>query len=161
MDYDLTYKQAITMLHDEANLTIASLANISSFIYYQFKNLNWVGFYLFDGQKLVLGPFCGKVACTTINLNKGVCGKALHQNNTIVVADVHKFDGHIACDSQSNSEIVVPIYIDDSPIGVLDIDSPIFDRFCNDDKVFFENLVNVIKNICGKNIANIFYQNKI
>jgi len=115
-------------LEDEPDL-IANLANIAAFIYHSLDRLNWAGFYLMKDGQLVLGPFVGKPACTRIALDKGVCGAAATQRQVIVVPDVHRFPGHIACDGDTNSEIVLPIYKNGEVFGVLDVDSPEFDRF--------------------------------
>lgn len=119
---------------------ISNLANASALIFQTLPNLNWVGFYLRNGDRLELGPFQGKVACTVIPIGKGVCGTAAQIGKTIVVPDVHKFEGHIACDSASNSEIVVPIFKNGELYGVLDIDSPVANRFTEDDKIILEQI---------------------
>ena len=116
------------LLENERDV-IANLANTAALLWQELPDINWCGFYFFDGKELVVGPFQGKPACVRIALGKGVCGTAAAQRKTIVVPDVHKFDGHIACDSASNSEIVVPLQRNDAVLGVLDIDSPTFNRF--------------------------------
>jgi L-methionine (R)-S-oxide reductase len=116
------------LLEDETDM-IANAANMSALIYQSIPNLNWVGFYFLKGNELVLGPFQGKVACTRMMLGKGVCGTAFTEKKILNVPDVHLFDGHIACDSASRSELVVPLYKGDLGIGVLDIDSPLLNRF--------------------------------
>ena len=108
---------------------IANAANMSALIYQNIPNLNWVGFYFLKGNELVLGPFQGKVACTRIMLGKGVCGTAFKEKKVFNVPDVHLFEGHIACDSASRSELVVPLYKGSLGIGVLDVDSPLVNRF--------------------------------
>lgn len=112
---------------------ITALANAAAFIWTQLDKINWAGFYLFNGEqkdgKLVLGPFLGKPACTVIAMGKGVCGTAAEKRETIVVDDVHQFPGHIACDGDSASEIVVPLIANGQLLGVLDIDSPVLTRF--------------------------------
>jgi GAF domain-containing protein len=117
------------------------MANTSAFLFENIPDLNWVGFYLIDENLkdncLYLGPFQGKVACTTIPLSKGVCGKSASLKKTIVVADVHQFEGHIACDSRSNSEVVIPLLRDNKLIGVIDLDSPTFNRFNNQSEINF------------------------
>ena len=122
-------KQVAELIKDEDDI-IANLSNVSALLMMEIADINWVGFYrLIDGE-LVLGPFQGKVACIRIPLNKGVCGSAVTNKKTMVVNDVHKFAGHIACDVASNSEIVIPLFKKDQSIyGVLDIDSPIYNRF--------------------------------
>lgn len=116
------------LLEDETDM-IANAANMSALIYQSIPNLNWVGFYFLKGNELVLGPFQGKVACTRIMLGKGVCGTAFTEKKILNVPDVHLFEGHIACDSASRSELVVPLYRGELGIGVLDIDSPLLNRF--------------------------------
>lgn len=136
---DLTrMAQAITA--DEPDL-IANLANISALLNEHLDNINWVGFYLLQDQTLVLGPFQGKVACVRIAVGQGVCGNAVAANRTLRVADVHEFDGHIACDSASESEIVIPLRLGNDVIGVLDIDAPIKNRFDEADQQGLEALV--------------------
>ncbi len=126
--YELLIKQLDSLLENETN-TIANLSNASALLFQTLQHVNWVGFYLFEKEELVLGPFQGKVACMHIPLHKGVCGKAALSQTTQCVADVHEFPGHIACDGASNSELVVPIIIDDNLYGVLDIDSYEFNNF--------------------------------
>jgi L-methionine (R)-S-oxide reductase len=116
------------LLEDETDM-IANAANMSALIYQNIPNLNWVGFYFLNGNELVLGPFQGKVACTRIMLGKGVCGTAFKEKKVFNVPDVHLFEGHIACDSASRSELVVPLYKGSLGIGVLDVDSPLVNRF--------------------------------
>ena len=116
----------------------ANLANASALLYNELPDLNWAGFYLLEGDKLVLNSFQGKPACIEIDLSRGVCGAAASRGETLVVPDVHAFPGHIACDSASNSEIVVPLFVSGRLFGVLDIDSPILDRFDNNDKAGLE-----------------------
>jgi len=127
-DYQLLTKQAIAIIEDENDL-IANLSNISALLNMNLSNINWVGFYLLKDGQLVLGPFQGNVACVRIDLDKGVCGKAFSTNTTQRIADVHEFPGHIACDSASQSEIVVPINKNGKTLAVLDIDSPVTERF--------------------------------
>ena len=112
---------------------IANAANLSSLLYYSLPDLNWAGFYLSKGEELVLGPFQGKPACVRIPIGKGVCGTAAEQRETILVDNVHDFPGHIACDSASNSEVVVPLIKHQRLLGVLDLDSPSFARFDDED----------------------------
>lgn len=122
------------------------LSNTSAIIYQLFKDINWVGFYIYKNGVLHLGPFQGKPACMLINLNSGVCGYSARNKKSIIVDNVHEFEGHIACDSASNSELVVPIIINNELYGVLDIDSPNFSRFSNDDLILMENVINYISN---------------
>lgn len=119
---------------------IANAANMAALIWHGVPGLNWAGFYLLQGDTLVLGPFQGKPACVRIPLGRGVCGTAAARRATVVVPDVHAFPGHIACDSASNSEIVVPLYDGDRLIGVLDIDSPAFKRFTDIDRIGLERI---------------------
>ena len=127
-DYQLLTQQALALISGEKDLT-ANLANISALLNMNLDNINWVGFYLLKDKQLVLGPFQGNVACVRIELDKGVCGKAFSTNTVQRIADVHEFPGHIACDAASQSEIVVPINCNDNTVAVLDIDSPITNRF--------------------------------
>jgi len=127
-DYHSLTKQAVALIEDEQDL-IANLSNLSALLNSNLNNINWVGFYLYKEQQLVLGPFQGNVACVRIELDKGVCGKAFSTNTTQRIADVHEFPGHIACDAASQSEIVVPMNSQGKTVAVLDIDSPITERF--------------------------------
>ena len=126
---------------------IANLANASALLWEAMDGINWAGFYLMEGGKLVLGPFQGKVACVEIEVGKGVCGTAVAEKKTQLVPDVHAFAGHIACDSASNSEIVVPIFCHDEVVGVLDIDSPHLARFDESDKAGLEAFVQILEGI--------------
>ena len=129
---------------------IANLANAAAAIWEAMENINWAGFYLMEQGNLVLGPFQGKPACIEIAVGKGVCGTAVAEKKTQLVEDVHQFPGHIACDSASNSEIVVPIYEKGEIFGVLDIDSPYYARFTPEDQAGMEELVRVLeKNLFG------------
>ena len=119
---------AKAFINDETDL-VALLANLSALINIYVDDLNWAGFYLLKGKELVLGPFQGKPACTRIGEGKGVCGRAVIEGKPIVVADVHQFPGHIACDSASASELVIPFFKDGNVFGVLDLDSPLPNRF--------------------------------
>ena len=127
------------LLHGEHD-RIANAANFSALVFHALDGLNWCGFYFFDGTELVVGPFQGKPACVRIALGKGVCGTAAATRRTQLVEDVNAFDGHIACDSASASEIVVPLYDGERLIGVWDVDSPRLARFDADDRVGMENL---------------------
>lgn len=123
---------------------IANASNFTAFIFSELKDLNWAGFYFFDGNELVLGMFQGKPACIRIKPGKGVCGTAFEKQKTIVVDDVHKFEGHIACDAASNSEIVIPVVIDGKCIGVFDVDSPKLKRFRFCDHRGLEELLEIL-----------------
>ena len=120
---------------------IANAANLAALIFHTLPDLNWAGFYFFDGKELVVGPFQGKPACVRIALDRGVCGAAARLRQTQIIADVHQFPGHIACDSASNSELVLPIIAGDQLIGVLDLDSPLFNRFDERDATGLAQLV--------------------
>ena len=124
---------------------ISNLANASALLYEQLNDINWAGFYLIEDNVLVLAPFQGKTACIEIPIGKGVCGTAAAEQKTILVPDVHKFPGHIACDSASNSEIVVPLFNKGVLIGVLDIDSPLLNRFSNADKEGLEEFDKILE----------------
>lgn len=119
---------------------IANAANLSALVYHALPELNWAGFYFFDGVELVVGPFQGLPACVRIPLDKGVCGAAASARRTQRIADVHDFPGHIACDAASRSELVVPLLLDDELIGVFDLDSPVPGRFDVDDQVGLETI---------------------
>ena len=123
----------------------ANLANASALLWEHLGDLNWAGFYMMEDGKLVLGPFQGKIACTEIEVGSGVCGTAVAKDCTQLVDDVHCFDGHIACDSASNSEIVVPLRRNGSVIGVLDIDSPSFARFSEEDRTGLEEFARILE----------------
>lgn len=145
-NYDLLTKQVVSLSEASRNY-IPLLSNVSALLFENLKDINWAGFYLVKDNNLLLGPFQGKVACVNIENGKGVCGTALKNDETIVVGDVHKFEGHIACDSASNSEIVIPIHLDNKVVAVLDIDSPVFDRFTDEDKKGLEKLVSKIEEL--------------
>jgi L-methionine (R)-S-oxide reductase len=134
--------QLRSLVADERDL-IANAANLSSLLYHLVPDLNWAGFYFHKNGELVLGPFQGQPACVRIAIGKGVCGTAAKQRRTIIVDNVHDFPGHIACDSASNSEIVVPIIKADQLIGVLDLDSPSLGRFDEEDARGLNELVEV------------------
>ena len=144
--YDLLLKQVEGLLSIETNL-IANAANLSSLLYHSMTDVNWLGFYFYveSQEELVLGPYQGQVACTRIPVGQGVCGTAFADNETLRIKDVHAFKGHIACDSASNSELVIPLNVDGKKIGVLDIDSPLLDRF---DEVDEKSLIHIAKIFC-------------
>ena len=125
--------------------TMTNLANASALLNEKLDAINWVGFYTIKDGRLVLGPFQGKVACTIIPMGKGVCGTAAATDSTQLVPDVHKFPGHIACDSASNSEIVIPMHRGGAVFGVLDIDSPLFSRFDENDRKGLEEFVRILE----------------
>lgn len=124
---------------------IANMANAASLLYNTLEDLNWAGFYLMENGILVLGPFMGKPACIEIPVGKGVCGTAVAENRSQLVYDVHQFPGHIACDSASNSEIVIPLRKEGEIIGVLDIDSPIIGRFNEADRAGLEEFAKILE----------------
>ena len=144
MDKHLFLSQLEALVKDEENV-VANLSNTSAFLNQILDKINWVGFYLMNNGELVLGPFQGKVACVHIPVGKGVCGTSVKERKTMLVKNVHEFPGHIACDGASNSEIVVPIFKDNEVIGVLDIDSPIFERFDESDQDFLEDVVKLLE----------------
>ena len=144
MDYGLLLKQA-EALADEECRAMPLLSNLSALIYGSLPDLNWAGFYLSDGDALLLGPFQGKVACIRIAYGKGVCGTSFSEDRPVRVENVHLFPGHIACDSASNSEIVLPIRADGEPIGVLDLDSTVFGRFTEEDEEGLQLVVKAIE----------------
>lgn len=139
--------QARSLVHGEHD-RIANAANLSALVYHALPQLNWVGFYFFDGSELVVGPFQGLPACVRIPLHKGVCGAAARTRTTQRVDDVNAFAGHIACDSASRSELVVPLHAGDTLIGVFDIDSPIPARFDADDQAGIEALARCYLDAC-------------
>ena len=140
--YARLVKQAKALLSGQAH-RVANAANLSALIFQELPDLNWAGFYFLEDDALVVGPFQGKPACVHIPLGQGVCGTAAATRKTQRVADVHAFDGHIACDAASESEIVVPLICNDQVIGVLDIDSPKPDRFDEVDQLGIEALAAV------------------
>lgn len=135
-------QQLSGLLHGEPD-AIANAANMSALLYDLLPDLNWAGFYFMRGSELVLGPFQGKVACVRIAVGRGVCGTAVERRSSIVVPDVHAFPGHIACDSASRSELVVPLVKGGKVLGVLDLDSPSPERFDEDDRAGCERLVQI------------------
>ena len=140
--YPLLVAQLQALLADERDF-IANAAQFSAFLFQELSDLNWAGFYLARGDELVLGPFQGKVACVRIPFGRGVCGAAAASGETQRVEDVHAFAGHIACDSASNSELVVPLFKDGRLLGVLDLDSPRLARFSAEDQAGIERLAQV------------------
>ena len=138
-DYPALIAQAESLIGGVPHF-VANLANVSALIYTTLDALNWAGFYLAEGEKLVLGPFQGRPACIEIPWGRGVCGTAAAKDETQLVPDVHLFPGHIACDCASRSEIVVPLHAQGKVVGVLDIDSPVVGRFTEDDREGLEAL---------------------
>ena len=141
--YDQLALQLSSLLAGERDL-IANAANFSSLIFHSLPDLNWAGFYLVKDGELVLGPFQGQPACVRIKLGQGVCGAGAAKCETVIVPNVHEFPGHIACDSASNSEIVVPLMKDSRLLGVLDLDSPLTSRFDRADAAGLEKLVGIL-----------------
>lgn len=133
MDYKLLNEQLEALMADVDDV-ISNLANASALLYGALDNINWAGFYILKGGELILGPFQGKPACTKIKLGRGVCGTAAANDEVVRVDDVHSFAGHIACDSASNSEIVIPLHKNGAVFGALDIDSPLLNRFSAEDE---------------------------
>lgn len=145
--YKLIHAQLKSLLENEP-YAIPNLSNASALLNGALKDINWVGFYLMHDGELLLGPFQGKTACVHIAVGRGVCGTAVQKKETQLVPDVHEFPGHIACDSASRSEIVVPIYYNEEVVGVLDIDSPIPERFDAIDKEGLEKVVAILEEAC-------------
>lgn len=126
---------------------ISNLANLSYVLKFYFKNTDWAGFYLMKNNVLYLGPFQGDLACTVISLNTGVCGKSAYLKQSILVPNVHEFEGHIACSSSTNSEVVVPIIKDENVLGVIDLDSNLINNYTNEDVKILESIANVIADL--------------
>ena len=148
MNHTVNYQiltESVKALTEGIPYETANLANVSALLWQELEDINWVGFYKMMDGKLVLGPFQGKVACVFIPVGRGVCGTAVAEDATQLVYDVHQFPGHIACDCASNSEIVIPIRKNGQVIGVLDIDSPLFSRFSEDDRTGLEAFVRILE----------------
>lgn len=146
--YRLLFRQMEALLEGE-NDWVANLANAAALLNGALQNINWVGFYRMVNGKLLLGPFQGKPACVHIAVGRGVCGTAVQQNAVQIVPDVHRFTGHIACDSGSASELVIPLRQGGKIVGVLDIDSPIVDRFSEEDARALEKIADLITRACA------------
>ena len=144
VNYELVARQ-LSALVEGVPHEVANLANASALLWQEMPRLNWVGFYKMENGKLVLGPFQGKPACIEIPVGRGVCGTAVAEDKVQLVYDVHQFPGHIACDSASNSEIVLPIHVNGDIWGVLDIDSPYVGRFTDEDRVGLEKVVAILE----------------
>lgn len=142
-------RRLVDSVTDGESDVVANLANTASILYHMLPSVNWAGFYLFNGEELVLGPFHGKPACIRISIGRGVCGSAAQRRETLVVENVHEFPGHIACDAESASEIVLPMIKDGQLVGVLDIDSPKVGRFCERDKEHLEQIVFLLMSRCS------------
>lgn len=143
--YQQLLVQSKALIADETDI-IANMANLSALLFDALEQVNWVGFYRLINQELILGPFQGKVACIRIPVGKGVCGTAVLSATTQRVADVHQFQGHIACDASTNSEIVIPVKVNDDIIAVLDIDSTCFERFDAEDQQGLEAIIEALVN---------------
>ena len=142
-NYNELIQEIIALIEDIPH-PIANYANIAAALWQAMDGINWAGFYLLEANKLILGPFQGKPACVSIDVGKGVCGTAVSEGKSMVVPDVHAFPGHIACDADSRSEIVIPMIKNGKTLGVLDIDSPILDRFDENDQVNLEKIVELL-----------------
>jgi GAF domain-containing protein len=141
--YKRLTNQAVSLIEGEPDL-IANISNISALLYMELEDINWAGFYFLKGDQLVLGPFQGNPACVRIPVGRGVCGTAIAENRVQRIADVHQFEGHIACDAASNSEIVIPFTVKGELYGVLDIDSPNLSRFDQSDE---DGLVSLVEEL--------------
>ncbi len=148
MDYELLNEQLLAIT-ENVNNNITNYANASALLFNSLEDINWAGFYIANGDVLELGPFQGKVACTVIPKGKGVCGHAYESEKTVVVDNVHNFSGHIACDSASNSEIVIPVFHKKAVVAVLDIDSHKFSRFDDTDRKGLEEFVKILEKTLG------------
>lgn len=138
--------EQLKVLIEDCNYELSILSNVSALLNQSLEDISWVGFYLYQDDQLILGPFQGKVACTNIPIGKGVCGTTAQNKTTTIVPNVHEFAGHIACDSATNSEIVVPIFVNEKFYGVLDIDSISFDRFNVQDQLKLEQAMTILGN---------------
>ena len=148
-DYKTMLAQLDALVRDVPH-PISNYANASALLFETLEDINWAGFYFLEGETLVLGPFQGKTACIEIPVGRGVCGTAAARNETQLVYDVHQFPGHIACDSASNSEIVVPLRRDGAVYGVLDIDSPLIGRFTQADREGLEAVARLLEETVGQ-----------
>ncbi len=146
MDYDLLKKQ-LCSLAEEETWYVSLMANAAALLFSALEDVNWAGFYIMRDGRLSVGPFQGRPACIHIELDKGVCGAAAAGDRTVTVDDVHSFPGHIACDSASNSEIVIPIHSEGKVAAVLDIDSPVFSRFTDEDRAGLELFIKTMEEL--------------
>lgn len=144
---ELLLEQLKSLIENERNV-IANLANASAMLHLSLEEINWAGFYLAEGEELILGPFQGKPACIRIPFGKGVCGTAAQTDTVQRIDNVHLFAGHIACDSASNAEIVIPLHKNGKVVGVLDIDSPVFHRFSETDQQILEQFCRILEKGC-------------
>ena len=138
--------EQLKVLIEDCDYELSILSNVSALLNQSLEDISWVGFYLYQDDQLILGPFQGKVACTNISIGRGVCGTTAQNKTTTIVPNVHEFAGHIACDSATNSEIVVPIFVNEKLYGVLDIDSILFDRFNEQDQLKLEQAMTILGN---------------
>lgn len=138
--------EQLKVLIEDCDYELSILSNVSALLNQSLEDISWVGFYLYQDDQLILGPFQGKVACTNIPIGKGVCGTTAQNKTTTIVPNVHEFAGHIACDSATNSEIVIPIFVNEKFYGVLDIDSISFDRFNEQDQLKLEQAMTILGN---------------
>ena len=145
-DYGELYRN-LSAVTENVSYTVSNLANAAALLWHVLDRINWAGFYIAEGDTLLLGPFQGKIACTRIAFGRGVCGTAAAKNETQLVPDVHLFPGHIACDSASNSEIVIPLCKSGKVWGVLDIDSPESNRFSEDDRRGLEEFAKILEKV--------------
>lgn len=143
-DYTTLNAQLRALIHGVPHL-IADLANASALLFMTLPDLNWAGFYFLEGETLVLGPFQGKPACIEVPLGRGVCSASVTRDESVLVPDVHEFPGHIACDSASQSELVVPLHADGRIVGVLDLDSPTVRRFTEEDRAGLEAFARILE----------------
>lgn len=144
---ELLLEQLKSLIENERNV-IANLANASALLHLSLEEINWAGFYLAEGEELILGPFQGKPACIRIPFGKGVCGTAAQTDTVQRIDNVHLFAGHIACDGASNAEIVIPLHKNGKVVGVLDIDSPVFHRFSEADQQILEQFCRILEKGC-------------
>ena len=147
---DSSLAAALCSLMEGVPYLTANLANASALLWQELENINWVGFYQMMDGRLVLGPFQGKPACIQIPVGKGVCGRAVAEERVVRVEDVHAFPGHIACDSASNSEIVLPLYCREKIWGVLDIDSPLLGRFTREDEQKLREIAEILSSMISR-----------
>ena len=151
IDYNALYEN-VTALVDENDWIISNLSNAASAMFDGINDINWIGFYIVRNSRLELGPFIGRPACVRIPVGNGVCGTAVALKSTMLVPDVHQFPGHIACDKDSRSEIVVPIKYGGRVVGVLDVDSPVLNRFGEKEQLFFESVARYIEKVWQEDI---------
>ncbi len=154
--YSNLIEQYKSLIEGEKDFFV-NASNLNALLFNQIDNINWVGFYMNNGSQLVLSTFQGKPACRRIEMGKGVCGKCASLRKTLIVDNVHNFEGHIACDSASNSEITIPLILNNELYGVFDLDSPIFSRFTDDDNHGLEDLLKILVNGSDMNKLKNYY----